>query len=326
MISIGAYAPLKLLTNADLEQMVNTSDEWITQRTGIKTRHIAASDEAASDLAVKAAQVALERADRRVSDIDMIIVASLSGDYLFMPSTACMVAKKLGARNIPAFDVLAACSGFVYALSTARAYIESGAAATILVIGTEAVSRFIDYTDRTTCVLFGDGAGAAVLTATDDQRLSVLDVKISSDGEFSDFLCIPCGGSKNPLQRIASAEYSQFLHMKGNETFKLAVRTLSQDVVEILERNHLSAADITHFIPHQANLRIIKAVGLTLKLRDDQIVLTIERFGNTSAASIPMAINAAYEDGRLKTGDLMLLDAFGGGLTWGSALAYFAGK
>lgn len=323
MISIGAYAPKKLLTNADLETMVDTTDEWITKRTGIKTRHIAADDQAASDLGYEAAKLAIARSGLLPSDIDLVIVATLSGDYLFMPSTAAVLAGKLGVRNIPSFDVLAACSGFIYGVATGKAFIESGMASNVLVVGTEASSRFMDYTDRSVCILFGDGAGACVLTATDDESKAIVDVKISGDGTLWDYLTIE-GGSRHPVRE--GGEHPPFMRMKGNETFKLAVKTLSADVVEILARNNLTSEAITHFIPHQANLRIIKAVGETLKLRDDQIVLTIERFGNTSAASIPMAINELYESHKLKTGDLMLLDAFGGGLTWGSALVRFGGK
>jgi 3-oxoacyl-[acyl-carrier-protein] synthase-3 len=322
MLSIGAYSPQKRLTNADLEKMVDTSEEWIVKRTGIKERRIAAENEAASDLGVVAAKKAIERAGLNASDIDMLIVATLSGDFLFMPSTAAVLAGKLGMKNIPAFDVLAACSGFIYALSSAKAYVESGMASNVLIVGAEASSRFMDYSDRSVCVLFGDGAGAAVIGATDDPSRAIVDVKISSDGTGWDNLFIE-GGSKNPIRE--GKPHKPFMQMKGNETFKLAVRALTNDVIEILARNNLKASQIVHFIPHQANLRIIKAVGESLGLSDDQVVLTIDRYGNTSAASIPMAINDVYEEGRLKTGDLMLLDAFGGGLTWGSALARFGG-
>ncbi|MDR1912664.1 MAG: ketoacyl-ACP synthase III [Helicobacteraceae bacterium] len=322
MLSIGAYSPQKRLTNADLEKIVDTSEEWIVKRTGIKERRIAAEDEAASDLGFVAAKKAIERAGLNASDIDMLIVATLSGDFLFMPSTAAVLAGKLGMKNIPAFDVLAACSGFIYALSSAKAYVESGMASNVLIVGAEASSRFMDYSDRSVCVLFGDGAGAAVIGATDDPARAIVDVKISSDGTGWDNLFIE-GGSKNPIRE--GKPHKPYMQMKGNETFKLAVRALTNDVIEILARNNLKASQIVHFIPHQANLRIIKAVGEALGLSDDQVVLTIDRYGNTSAASIPMAINDVYEEGRLKTGDLMLLDAFGGGLTWGSALARFGG-
>ena len=326
MVSVGAYVPKKTLTNAELEKMVDTTDEWITKRTGIQTRHIAAEDEATSDLAYHAAISAMDRAGISGADVDLLIVASISGDYLFMPSTACVLAHRLGIKGIGAFDVLAACSGFIYALSTAKAYIESGMAKCVLIVGAEALSRFVDYTDRGTCILFGDGAGAAVIRASDSPENRVLDVKIGADGEFQDFLITPGGGSRHPACGVVKNESRQFMEMKGNETFKVAVKTLTQDVQEILRRNDISAASVKHFVPHQANYRIIKAVGDALNLREDQVVMTVAKYGNTSAASIPMALNDLYEEGRLQNGDLLLLDAFGGGLTWGSALINFAGE
>jgi len=324
--SIGAYVPEKTLSNADLEKMVDTTDEWITKRSGIKNRHISSEDQAASDLAKEASLLALQRAGMKAEDLDMIIVASISGDYLFMPSTACVLADKLGVKNIPAFDVLAACTGFIYSMATAKAFIESGAMKNILIVGAEALSKFVDYTDRTTCVLFGDGAGAAIISATENKDEAIMDVHISADGTYQDFLITPGGGSKNPYSEYVQQEHLQFMKMKGNETFKVAVRTLSNDVQEIIEKNKIKLDDVKFFVPHQANFRIIKAVGDAIGLKDEQLVLTVDRFGNTSAASIPMAINTIYEEGKLKNGDLMLLDAFGGGLTWGSALVPFAGK
>jgi len=324
--SIGAYVPKKTLSNLDLEKIVDTSDEWITKRSGIKNRHIAADNEAASDLAKEASLVAIKRAGMQPEDLDMIIVASISGDHLFMPSTACVLADKLGIRNIPAFDVLAACTGFIYALSTAKAYIESGMMKNILIVGTEALSKFVDYTDRTTCVLFGDGAGAAVISATENKEEAIMDIHISSDGAYQDFLITPGGGSKHPCSDFVTKEKLQFIKMKGNETFKVAVRTLSNDVKDIIANNDIELNDVKFFIPHQANYRIIKAVGDSIGLKDEQLVLTVDKYGNTSAASIPMAMNVIYEEGKLKNGDMMLLDAFGGGLTWGSALLPFSGK
>lgn len=324
--SIGAYIPSKVCTNSDLEKMVDTSDEWITKRTGIKERRFAASDEATSDLATKAARVALDRARIEPSEVDMLLVATISPDYLCMPSTACVIAHNLGLEDKPAFDISAACSGFVYLLSIAKAYIESGMARTILIIGAEKLTAITDFSDRSTCVLFGDGAGAAVIQATQDPSEAILDVKIASNGKYQDFLMTPAGGSRHPASPETLQEHLHFMKMKGNETFKLAVKTLSNDVKEILERNHLSSSDIHHFIPHQANYRIIKAVGELLDFTPEQIAITVDKYGNTSAASIPMAMNLLYEEGRLKSGQKVLLDAFGGGLTWGSAILTFAGQ
>jgi len=324
--SIGAYVPKNILTNHDLEQMVDTSDEWITKRSGIKTRYLCDKDQSTSDLAKEASIKALQRAGMSADELDMIIVASISGDYLFMPSTACVLANKLGVKDIPVFDILAACTGFIYALSTAKAYIESGMAKNILIVGAEALSKFVDYDDRTTCVLFGDGAGAAVISATDNKDEAIIDVHISADGAYQDYLITPGGGSVNPFESYAKSQKLHFMKMKGNETFKVAVRTLTKDVKEILEKNQIDIKEIDFFIPHQANYRIIKAVGDGVGLSDGQLVLTVGKYGNTSAASIPMAINEIYEEGKLKKGHKLLLDAFGGGLTWGSAIVSFMGN
>lgn len=323
--SIGAYVPEKVLTNDELAQMVDTTDEWITKRTGIKERRIAAADETTSDMAVKAAEKAIERSGLKKSDIDMIVVATISPDYFNMPSTATVVAHKMGLGKVTAFDISAACTGFIYVLSVAKAFIEAGMKKNVLIIGAEKMSAITDYSDRGTCILFGDGAGAAVISATEDKENAIIDLHTASDGSLGDFLMTPEGGTGNPHQAELKAEAS-FIQMKGNETFKIAVRTLTNDVVDILQNNDIAAGEITHFIPHQANYRIIKAVGDALKLADEQVVLTVHKYGNTSGASIPMAMNDLYEEGNLKTGDLMLLDAFGGGLTWGSALLPFAGK
>ena len=321
--SIGSYTPKKLLKNSDFEKMVDTTDEWIVQRTGIKERYIAEDNQSTSDLAYEAAKIAIERAGIETCEIDAIVLATITPDYFCMPSTACVVADKLGIKDVTAFDISAACSGFVYALNIAKAFVESGMKKNVLIIGAEKLSSIVDYSDRTTCVLFGDGAGAAVIGSTDDKKKSVLDVKASSDGEYQDFLITPGGGSKNPCSQKVLDEGLQFLKMKGNETFKLAVNTLTKDVKDILVENSLTSDDVDYFIPHQANLRIIDAVGKKLKMDKDKIVITVAKYGNTSAASIPMAMNDWYEKGELKSGDLMLLDTFGGGLTWGSALVYF---
>jgi 3-oxoacyl-[acyl-carrier-protein] synthase-3 len=324
--SIGAYVPTKILTNAELEVMVDTSDEWITKRTGIKERHIAAENETTSDMGVKAAQKAIDRSGIDKSQIDMLICATISPDYFCMPSTATIIATKLGLEKITAFDVSAACTGFVYALSVAKAFIESGMKKNVLIVGAERLSTITDYSDRGTCILFGDGAGAALITATENKSEAIIDIHTGSDGAYADLLMTPNGGSGSVHDELDREAAGCFMKMKGNETFKVAVRTLTNDVVEILEQNNIPSSAITHFVPHQANYRIIKAVGDALELKDKQVVLTVEKYGNTSGASIPMAINDIYESGRLQEGDLMLLDAFGGGLTWGSALVPFAGK
>ncbi len=322
--SIGAYVPKKVLTNADFEKMVDTSDEWIVKRTGIKERHIADENESTSDMAAKAAEIAIQRANLEKEDIDLVVCATVTPDYFNMPSTACLISNKLGIKNVQAFDISAACSGFVYALSVAKAFIESGMKKNVLVIGAEKFSSIVDYTDRTTCILFGDGAGAAVISATKNQEEGFVDIHASADGSYWDFLITPSPGSVHPASHKAIEEGLQYVKMKGNETFKLAVKTLTKDVKEILKKNNLEAKDIPHFVPHQANYRIIKAVGDSLGMSDEQVVLTVHKYGNTSAASIPMAINDIYEEGRLKSGELMLLDTFGGGLTWASALIPFA--
>jgi len=324
--SIGAYVPAKILTNAELEVMVDTSDEWITKRTGIKERHIAAENETTSDMGVKAAQKAIDRSGIDKSQIDMLICATISPDYFCMPSTATIIATKLGLEKITAFDVSAACTGFVYALSVAKAFIESGMKKNVLIVGAERLSTITDYSDRGTCILFGDGAGAALITATENKSEAIIDIHTGSDGAYADLLMTPNGGSGSAHDELDREAAGCFMKMKGNETFKVAVRTLTNDVVEILEQNNIPSSAITHFVPHQANYRIIKAVGDALELKDEQVVLTVEKYGNTSGASIPMAINDIYESGHLQEGDLMLLDAFGGGLTWGSALVPFAGK
>jgi 3-oxoacyl-[acyl-carrier-protein] synthase-3 len=314
--SIGAYIPENIRTNQWFIDRMDTSDEWITKRTGIKERRIASDEEQTSDIGTKAAQVAIDRAGLQNTDIDLVVCATISPDYLCMPSTACLIAEKLGIRDVMALDISAACTGFIYALSTAKAFIESGMKKNVLIVGAEKLSTIVDYTDRTTCMLFGDGAGAAVICATENKDEAIVDINCSSDGSMKDLLLTP---------GVASSE-AMFLQMKGNETFKIAVRTLTSDVQKIMEKNGYINEDIDLFIPHQANYRIIKAVGDALKFEDEQKVLTVEKYGNTSSASIPMAINDCYESGRLKKGHTMLLDAFGGGLTWGSSILKFNGE
>ncbi|OCL88059.1 beta-ketoacyl-ACP synthase III [Arcobacter porcinus] len=324
--SIGAYIPPKIMTNADFEKIIDTSDEWITKRTGIKERRLAEENEASSDLGAKAALQAIQRAGIDKDEIDLVICATVTPDYLCMPSTACLISSKIGIKDVMAFDVSAACTGFVYILNIAKAFIESGLKKNILLVGAEKYSSILNYEDRTTCFIFGDGAGAAIISATYDKSEAIIDVSCSSDGNYEDLIKTAGGGSKHPCsQEVLDAKMS-CISMKGNETFKLAVKTLTADVINMLEKHNLSNEDITHFIPHQANYRIIKAVGESLNLNEDQTVVTVDKYGNTSAASIPMAMNYAYEQGKLKKGDTILFDAFGGGLTWGSALFKFAPK
>ena len=324
MISIAAYAPEYILTNQDLEKMVETSDDWITKRTGIKTRHIA-KDEVTSDLGYKAARLAIKRANLTIDDIDCIICATISPDYLCMPSTACRIADLLGIDDVMAFDISAACSGFIYLIEIAKSMVESGLKKNILIIGAEKLSSIVNWNDRTTCVLFGDGAGAAIISESKDENY-IIDTHTSSDGSKGDLLITPGCGSKNPTSSFVIENNLQFIHMKGNEVFKTAINTLTNDVLKILEKNKISSEKINLFVPHQANLRIINAVKDRLNLSDNQCVVTVDKFGNTSSASIPMALNYAYENNNLKNGDLLLLDAFGGGFTWGSALIKFGGK
>lgn len=324
--SIGAYIPPKIMTNADFEKIIDTSDEWIVKRTGIKERRLANSDEASSDLGAKAAKIAIDRANISKDEIDLIICATVTPDFLCMPSTACLIASKLDIKDVMAFDVSAACTGFVYILNIAKAFIESGLKKNILIVGAEKYSSILNYEDRTTCFIFGDGAGAAIISATNDKNEAILDVSCSSDGTYEDLIKTAGGGSKHPCSQEVLDAKMACISMKGNETFKLAVKTLTSDVIKMMERHKLKNSDITHFIPHQANYRIIKAVGEALGLDEKQTVVTVDKYGNTSAASIPMAMSYAFEEGRIKAGDTILFDAFGGGLTWGSALFKFSPK
>lgn len=321
--SIGSYVPEKVLTNFDLEKMVETSDEWITKRTGIKNRHIAQKDELASDMGTKAALIAISRAGLEIKDIDAVICGTITPDYFCMPSTACKIAANLGLYGVTAFDISAACSGFVYLLNVAKALVESGANKNVLIVGAEKFSSVLDWSDRSTCVLFGDGAGAGVVSR--DEENYIIDIHTASDGTKGDLLATPGFATKYPMNDENIKNRMNFLHMSGNEVFKIAVRTLIKDVQELMQKNNISTSDIDLFIPHQANLRIIEAVKEKLGFDDKQCVLTVGKYGNTGSASIPMAINDAYELGILKNGSLILLDAFGGGFTWGSALLKFGG-
>ena len=323
--SIASYVPKKILSNFDLEKMVETSDEWIVKRTGIKTRHIAEPNEYTSDMATKAAKLAIERAGLSASDIDAIICASVSPDYFCVPSTANIISKNLNITGIMSFDIQAACSGFLYSLNIAKSLIESGAKRNILIIGAEKLSAITDWSDRSTCVLFGDGAGAGVVGVADDEN-TIIDINVGSDGFKGDLLMTPGFAGRYPATPQNLQDKQNYVKMMGNEVFKIAVNTLMDEACAILEKNNLKANDIDLFIPHQANLRIITAVQERLGLNDEKCFITVDKYGNTSAASIPMAMNDAYEQGKLKQGDLCLLDAFGGGFTWGAALLRFSGK
>lgn len=318
IIATGSYAPEKVLRNSDLEKMVDTSDAWITERTGIRERRIAARDQTASDLAYRASKAALMQADLKAKDLDLIIVATITGD-MPLPSTACLLQNLLDAKKAAAFDINAACSGFLYALSVADSFIRSGTYKRILVVGTEVLSKFTDWEDRTTCILFGDGAGAVILEAVTGDS-GILSTHLYSDGSLWDMLCMPGGGSKNPPSKESLKEGLHTIKMKGNETFKVAVRALESLVTETLKANKLKPSQLAALVPHQANLRIIKATAERLGLPMDKVVINLERYGNTSAASIPIALDEAVRTGRIRTGDYIMLEAFGGGLTWASAL------
>jgi len=314
IIGTGRYLPEKVVTNADLEKMMDTTDEWIRSRSGIERRHIAAEGELTSDLSEKAARNALEAAGVSPSELDMIIVGTTTPDQVF-PNVGCIIQERLGARGCAAFSVEAACSSFIYALGVADKFIKSEAAKTILVVGAETISRITDWTDRSTAVLFGDGAGAVVLRQ--DSAPGIVSTHLHADGVYKDLLYFPTGVSTG-MRPVG--EDDNGIKMKGNEVFKVAVNTLGRIVDETLEANGLDKHDIDWLIPHQANIRIIQATARKLDMPMERVVLTVQDHGNTSAASVPMALDVAVRDGRIKTGDLLLLEAFGGGFTWGSAL------
>jgi 3-oxoacyl-[acyl-carrier-protein] synthase-3 len=318
IIATGSYVPKRVLTNFDLEKMVDTSDEWIRERSGIRERRIADEKEAASDLACEAAKAAFKRADIKPKDIELIIVATVTGD-MPIPATACHLQHKLGIKKAAAFDVNAACSGFLYGLSIADSFIKSGAYKKILIVGAEVLSRVTDWEDRTTCVLFGDGAGAVILKATDEDR-GIVSTHIRSNGALWELLNMPGGGSRNPASKESLKKKMHYLRMKGNETFKIAVRTLENLVARTLEENKLKPSQLSLLIPHQANLRIIQATAERLNIPMEKVFVNIDKYGNTSAASIPIALDEAVRQGRVRDGDYVLLEVFGGGLTWASVL------
>ncbi len=314
---VGSYVPARVLTNADLERMVATSDEWIRERTGIRERRIAATGEACSDLAVQAGKRALTAAGLAATDLDMILVATCTGDYP-LPATACLVQHQLGATKAAACDLSAACCGFVYALSVADAYIKTGLRH-VLVIGSEVMSAITDWTDRNTCVLFGDGAGAVIVSASDGER-GILSTHLRSDGTLCELIMVSGGGSRTPPSEKVLTERLQYITMKGNETFKVAVRSLEEIARSTLSAQQLRVEDIDLYVPHQANIRILKAVMERLGFPIEKVMLNVDRYGNTSAASIPIALDEAVREGRIKDGSLVMLGAFGAGLTWASAV------
>ncbi len=318
IIATGSYLPENTVTNHDLEKIVETSDDWITERTGIKERRIVNGTQAASDLALEASRLALKNAHIKPKDLDLIVVATVTGDMPF-PSTACFLQSKLGAPHAAAFDLNAACSGFIYGLHVVNALIRTESHKKVLLVGTEVLSKFTDWNDRTTCVLFGDGAGAVVIEPTREKR-GILSTHIYSDGNLSDLIALPGGGSRYPCSKETIIRGQNFIKMKGNETFKVAVRTLEDVVIKTLEINKLDPSQLSLLIPHQANIRIIQAMAKRLNMPMEKVFVNIERYGNTSAASIPIALDEAFQSGRIKDGDYILLEAFGGGLTWASSL------
>lgn len=315
ILGTGSYLPKKLLTNADLEQLIDTTDAWIVERTGIRQRHVAAEQEFTSDLAKEAAERALEMAGLTANDIELVVLATTTPDRVF-PSTACLLQNKLGMTNgAPAMDVQAVCSGFIYALSTANAFIRSGQVKTALVIGAETLTRITDYSDRGNCMLWGDGAGAVVLGATTNEA-GILSTHIHADGRYEEMLYVEGGGTCGLGQPA-------YMRMQGNSVFKMAVNTLDAIVDETLQANGLNKSDIDWLVPHQANKRIIDATAKKLEMPTERVILTVADHGNTSAASIPLALDAGVKDGRIQRGELLLMEAFGGGFTWGSALVRF---
>jgi 3-oxoacyl-[acyl-carrier-protein] synthase-3 len=313
----GSYLPENIVTNKDLEQTVDTSDQWIRERTGIEQRHIALQGQTTVDLAEQAARNAIDAAGIDAREIDLIVFATSTPDKVF-PSSACILQARLGIHGCPAFDIQAVCSGFVYALATAEKFVKTGTSKKVLVVGAEVFSRIINWEDRGTCVLFGDGAGAVILEA--NEETGILSTHIHADGQYEDLLHVPYGVASGFDQVKAGRA---FVEMKGNEVFKVAVNTLGKIVDETLAANNMQKSDIDWLVPHQANLRIIAATARKLRMSMDQVVVTVNRHGNTSAASIPLALDTAVRDGRIKRNEVVLLEAFGGGFTWGSALFRF---
>jgi 3-oxoacyl-[acyl-carrier-protein] synthase-3 len=318
IVGTGSYLPERVLTNGDLEQVLDTSDEWIVTRTGIRERHIAGDNEFTSDLATKAARQALDMAGLKGSDIDLILVATVTGDFSW-PATACLVQNQLGADNAFAFDLSAACSGFVYGLDIADSYIRSGKAKRVLVIGAEIFSRIVDWQDRSTCILFGDGSGAVVLEGQEGDQ-GILSTHLHTDGSQWGLLYQLGFGSRNLACGEGGGKKLSYIQMQGNEVYKVAVRALCDAAEEALSANNVTVDQLAYFVPHQANRRILEATAKRLGLPPEKLVINVDRVGNTSGASIPLALDELNRQGKLKEGDLLLLDAFGGGFAWGSAL------
>ncbi len=314
---LSYYVPEEVLTNEFFEGYLDTSDEWITQRTGIKERRRASEDVLTSDLALYASQKAIEKAGIDKSEIELILCATATPDYLF-PSTACILGDKLGINGVPAFDLAAGCTGFIYGLSVADAFIKAGIYKTVLVVGAEELFKIMDMEDRTTCVLFGDGAGAAVVCATEDEEKGIWGFKLHADGAYGDLLILPARGVAMELNEEVLKNKLHFARMKGNEVFKMAVREMGNVAMEILEELNLSPDDIDWVVPHQANIRIIQALAKRIKVPMEKVIVNLHKYGNTSAASIPIALGEAIEEGKIKEGDLLLLVAFGAGFTWGA--------
>jgi len=317
VIGIGSYAPEERLTNIDLEKFVNTSDDWIKKRTGIEERRRVTKDMATSDLALYASRKAIEMAGIDTQEIDAVILGTAFPDYMF-PSTACIVQKRLGLKNAFAYDLNAGCTGFIYGLMQADVFIKSGKIKTALVIGAEVITKFLNWNDRTSCVLFGDGAGAVVLRA--DNAPGIVNIEIKSDGVFADLLYMPAGGSKLPASFDTVNNNLHTVHLKGKEVFKIAVNSLTNLAIELLKKSKMKCNEIDLFIPHQANKRIIDAVADKLGLNQEKVFINIHKYGNTSAASIPIALDESFRANMLKQGDKVLITAFGAGLTWGGAI------
>jgi len=321
--ALGTYVPPRLLTNADLEKMVDTTDEWILTRVGIRERHIVDKGVATSDLAVEAAKKALAQGGLTPSDVDAIIIGTVTPD-MFFPSTACVVQDKLGAQGVWGFDISAACSAFIYSVQTGAQFISTGAHKRVLVIGADVMSSIIDYTDRATCVIFGDGAGAVILEPAEDDSVGLIDYIHEIDGSGGCFLYMPGGGSLNPSSHETVDKKMHYVHQDGQQVFKTAVRKQTEACQKLLERNGLKGSDIDCFIPHQANLRIINATAERLGLRPESVIVNIERYGNTTAGTIPLAMQTAIDDGKLKKGSLVLMASVGAGFTIGAALLRWA--